>query len=104
MIDFYEICGYLSGILFGFSLFPQLFKSCKKKEFDDISLGWQSIFILALLMNLVYSFHKYLPPIFISSSFELLLMIILLMMKLYYKKNKDDKDKEYDNLEDIENP
>ena len=55
-------------------------------------------------MNLVYSFHKYLPPIFISSSFELLLMIILLMMKLYYKKNKDDKDKEYDNLEDIENP
>ena len=31
MFDFYEICGYVAGILFASSLIPQLYKSCKQK-------------------------------------------------------------------------
>ena len=96
MINTYEACGYASGILFSASLFPQLYRSCRTKELDDISIYWQCIFIIAIIFGLIYSFHYNLKPIIISSSIEMIIMIILLVMKLYYKK-----DIKYN---DIENP
>ena len=68
MIDIYEICGYLAGILFACSLVPQLYKSCKTKNLDDISYGWQTIYILAIILGLIYSIHRDLPPVYLSSS------------------------------------
>lgn len=94
MIDFYEICGYISGILFALSLLPQLYKSCKTKELDDISLGWQCIFIIGLTFLFIYSFHNDLRPVYIPASIEMSFMVILLGMKLCYM-NK---------IRDIENP
>jgi len=95
MIDFPEICGYLAGIFYASSLLPQIYKSCKTKKLDDLSWGWLFIFALALLMSLIYSYYRNLPPILISSSIELTLLLILMIMKTYYK--------EY-NILDIENP
>jgi len=95
MLDIYEICGYLSGILFVSSLVPQLYKSYKTKNLEDISLGWQCIFILAISLELIFSIHNDLVPLYISSSIELCFMIILLIMKFIYSKNR---------IEDIENP
>ena len=85
MIDIYETCGYLAGILFASSLVPQLYKSCKSKNLDDISYGWQAIFILAIILGLIYSIHKDLPPVYLSSFVELIFMIILIIMKYYYR-------------------
>ena len=95
MIDIYEICGYLAGILFASSLIPQLYKSCKTKNLDDISYGWQAIFIIAIILGLIYSIHKDLPPVYLSSSIELIFMIILIILKYYHRENK---------VPDIENP
>jgi uncharacterized protein with PQ loop repeat len=89
MLDFYEICGYIAGILYAGSLVPQLYKSCKTKELDDLSFGWQVIFISGSVCCLIYSIHKDLVPIYLSGSIELTIMIILTIMKLYYRpKNK----------------
>ena len=88
MIDIYETCGYLAGILFASSLVPQLYKSCKSKNLDDISYGWQAIFILAIILGLIYSIHKDLPPVYLSSSVELIFMITLVILKYYYRNNK----------------
>ena len=97
MLDIYESCGYGAGVLFTLSLMPQIYKSYKTKNMNDISFGWQFIFIMALIMSLVYSFHEDLPPIYISSSIELVFMIVLLIMKINYDN--------YNILEsDIENP
>ena len=85
MIDIYETCGYLAGILFASSLVPQLYKSCKSKNLDDISYGWQAIFILAIILGLIYSIHKDLPPVYLSSSVELIFMITLVILKYYYR-------------------
>ena len=95
MIDFYESCGYLAGILFASSLIPQLYKVCKTKRLDDISLGWQCIFIIATSLGLIYAIHNNLKPVYISSLVELCFMIILLIMKLCYSRNK---------VKDIEDP
>ena len=97
MIDIYETCGYLAAILFASSLIPQLYKSCKSKNLVDISYGWQAIYIVAIILGLIYSIHKDLPPIYLSSSIELIFMIILSIMKYYYKDNNLD-------IKDIENP
>ena len=93
--DIYEICGYMAGILFASSLIPQLYKSCKTKNLDDISYGWQAIFITAIILGLIYSIHKDLPPVYLSSFVELLFMIILFLMKYYYRNIT---------ITDIENP
>ena len=95
MIDIYETCGYLAGILFASALIPQLYKSCKSKNLDDISYGWQAIYILAIILGLIYSIHKDLPPVYLSSSIELSFMIILVILKYYYRNNT---------VSDIENP
>jgi len=102
MIDLYETCGYLAGILFATALIPQLYRSCKTKVLDDISFVWQFIFIIASAMGLIYSIHNDLKPIYISSIVELLFMIILVILKLIYNKSGDDIDIDIDI--DIENP
>ena len=37
MFDFYEACGYGAGILFASGFIPQIYKSYKTKDLDDIS-------------------------------------------------------------------
>ena len=66
--NFYNICGYLSGILFSASLIPQ-----------------QIIFLLALIFLIIYSVHNDLKPVYIPAIVEFCIMVILLIMKFYYK-------------------
>ena len=95
MIDIYEFCGYLAGIFFASSLIPQLYKSCQTKNLDDISYGWQGIYIIAIILGLIYSIHNDLKPVYLSSILELIFMIILVIMKYYYHET---------DIKDIENP
>ena len=83
-IDIYDIFGYSSGILFAGSLIPQLYKSYKTKELNDISICWQSIFLLGLIFLFIYSFHNDLKPVYIPASVETSFMLLLIIMKLYY--------------------
>ena len=83
-MDYYEICGYGAGVLFASGFIPQIYKSYKTKNMDDISFAWQFIFLLGVIFGIIYSIHKDLPPIYICSSIELVFMLILIAMKAYY--------------------
>ena len=100
MIDYYDACGYVAGFLFACGLIPQLHKSYQTKNLEDISYAWQFIFISAVILGIIYSVHKDLPPVYISSSVELFFMIILVIMKIIYSKKRDEKidDKDKVNL------
>ena len=100
MFDFYETCGYVAGFLFASSLIPQLYKSCKTKNLEDISIGWQILFIFAIVLGLIYSIHNDLKPVYISSLIELCFMILLLIMKIFYS----DCIQKNNEITDIENP
>ena len=90
MFDFYEACGYGAGILFASGFIPQIYKSYKTKDLDDISYGWQFIFTSGVVLGIIYSVHYDLKPIYICSTVELCFMIILIGMKIMYgKKNSD---------------
>ena len=83
----FDLCGYSAGILFASSLIPQVYKSTVTKDLTSISYGWQIIHIMALIMGIIYSIHKSLPPIYIFSFFELVCMIYLLILKITYSKS-----------------
>ena len=97
-MNFYELCGYISGFLFAISLFPQVYKSCKTKQLRDLSIIHQIIFLFGMLLCLMYSIHEDLKPIYIPASCEAFLMFLLFIMKIYYRKNELITDN------DIENP
>tara|TARA_Y100000817_G_scaffold275676_1_gene236716 strand:+ start:2003 stop:2308 length:306 start_codon:yes stop_codon:yes gene_type:complete len=82
--NIYQGFGYISGFLFAGSLIPQLYKSCKTKKLDDISYYWQFTFLSGMVLNLIYSYHENLMPVFIPAAFEASFMGILFIMKLYY--------------------
>tara|TARA_B100000674_G_C37691106_1_gene846018 strand:+ start:340 stop:648 length:309 start_codon:yes stop_codon:yes gene_type:complete len=97
-LTIYEIFGYISGFLFAGSLIPQLYKSCKTKKLDDISYCWQLTFLSGMILNLIYSYHENLMPVFIPASFEASFMGLLLFMKIYYHKPTIEESEE-DNRE-----
>ena len=84
MKDIYDACGYIAGLLFASGFIPQIYKSYKTKNMDDISYGWQFIFLIGVILGIIYSVHKDLPPIYLCSSVELICMIILISMKYWY--------------------
>lgn len=84
---FYELLGFISGILFPLSLFPQIYKSYKTKDLSDISYYWQFLYVFSLTLAILYSIHFDLKPIYLSSIFELILMLILILMKYIYSNN-----------------
>lgn len=92
MFDFYEVCGYGAGILFASGFIPQIYKSYKTKDLDDISYGWQFIFTTGVILGIIYSIHYDLKPIYICSFVELTFMIILITMKYIYGKKKGIKE------------
>ena len=91
-LNIYEIFGYISGFLFAGSLIPQLYKSCKTKKLDDISYYWQLTFLSGMVLNLMYSYHENLMPVFIPAAFEASFMSILFVMKLYYHNSPLEED------------
>lgn len=95
-MDIYELCGYTAGVLFASGFIPQVYKSYRTKNMEDISYAWQFIFLTGVILGIIYSVHKNLPPIYLCSSVELVFMLILICMKAYYEK--------CDKSVDVENP
>jgi MtN3 and saliva related transmembrane protein len=81
MIDF---LGYASGFLLAFCLVPQVIKSWKTKSTADISFLWNSIFVFALLLYLVYVILINATPLIVAGVVETTLAISLLVAKLKY--------------------
>ena len=92
MIEFYELCVYIGGILFPISIIPQIYRAYKIKDLSNISYYWQLLFIIALILTLVYSLHGGLIPIIISSIIEIIFTIIIVCMKCYYNINNRNID------------
>lgn len=91
MGDIYDVCGYAAGVLFASGFVPQIYKSYKTKNMDDISYGWQFIFLIGVILGIIYSVHKDLPPIYLCSSVELVFMVTLIIMKYSYSLSETKK-------------
>ncbi|MFH0856933.1 MAG: PQ-loop domain-containing transporter [bacterium] len=80
-----QFIGYLSGFIIAVSLVPQVIKAYKTKSTTDISLLWNSIFLIGLLLFFVYGIGLGEMPIIVMNGIETLLAVLLLVAKLIYK-------------------
>lgn len=80
-----EIIGFIGSATIACSLFPQVYKSWKTKSTKDISLLWNSVLAVGLVIFVIYGFQISSFPIMIFTSVEASLAISLLVLKMVYK-------------------
>jgi MtN3 and saliva related transmembrane protein len=81
----FQLTGYLAGSVITVSLAPQVWKAWKTKSTADISLLWNTIYILGLVIFQAYAFGIRETPLIITNVVELILAFGLIVAKLIYK-------------------
>ena len=96
-VDYLALSG---GLVLSMCLIPQIHKIYTTKKVDNISVLWQSLYIIGLGCHLVYGYYYELMPIFIPGSIEMLFILTLTFLKIYYEKfNKEKEEETHENNE-----
>ncbi len=87
MIDrsFYDILGYIAGLLTTFSFLPQVIKTYKSRSAKDISLGMYLIFSTGVACWLIHGLGVNSMPIILANIVVFGLALAMLLMKLRFK-------------------
>lgn len=80
----YDLLGMMGSLVISASLVPQISKVYRTKSAADLSLSFQSLYLLGIIMILVYGYGEMLYPIYVPVSIEFVGALIILIMKLYY--------------------
>ena len=102
--------GYIGGFTLGICVLPQLYKAISTKSTDDISFGWQCLYIIGMSLMTIYGFGLNDPALYVPFAFELFTIILLTICKIKFdcfdnrkhktkkahniKQNEDDTDEE----------
>jgi uncharacterized protein with PQ loop repeat len=85
-MSFVEFLGWMTTFLFNFSYVPQIYKICKTKEVEDISLGYLVFLLCAYICGLIYSTSIKAWPIVFSHGIGIACVIVYFVLYLKYKK------------------
>lgn len=80
-----ELCRLFGGSIVSISWIPQIYHTYKRKQVDDISYMWQTIYISGLGLSLIYEIYNKLWMMYLPTIFETLCIICLTIMKYYYE-------------------
>ncbi|MGI8951569.1 MAG: SemiSWEET transporter [Chitinophagaceae bacterium] len=80
------IVGVAAGILTASSMLPQLIKTFKKKQAEDVSVVMLLVLISGICLWIYYGIMKTDWPIILTNAFSLLLNIIMIILRMMYKK------------------
>jgi len=81
-----NIVGIVAGILTSVSMLPQLIKTIKKKQSEDIAVGMLLVLDSGIALWIWYGFLRHDYPIIITNSFSLVVNIFMLIAHFKYKK------------------
>lgn len=82
-----QAIGLFAGICTSSSLLPQLVKTIKEKEVEEISKLMLFVLMTGVATWVVYGILRNDLPIIITNSFSLLLNIILIVLRFKYSRN-----------------
>ena len=85
-MDTTQIIGLTAGLLTASSLLPQLIKTIKEKEVEEISIIMLLILLSGISLWIVYGIKRNDFPIIATNSFSLLLNIIMIVLRIKYKR------------------
>ena len=86
-MEFYILAGYLAAFIFTIMLLPQLCKSFRTKDVNDLSIFFILLFLLASTLMIYYSFMVSALPVLVANIFGLIGGLILLVAYIIYKDN-----------------
>lgn len=81
-----EIIGLAAGVCTAISLVPQVIKTIKEKEAEDVSLVMLLVLATGLALWIVYGIKRNDLPIMATNSFSLLVNIVMVILRIKYKK------------------
>lgn len=81
-----EIVGHIGAAIIASALLPQVIKSWKTKSTEDISLLWNSLLLIGLIIFVIYGYGINSMPIMIFTTIEVSLTLSLLVLKLFFSK------------------
>ncbi len=83
-----EYLGLLAGACTSSAVLPQLIKTWRTKQADEISMGMFVIFVAGLIMWLFYGISKSDVPVIAANSLALLLYGLMLIFKIKFGKKE----------------
>ena len=91
--DTKQIIGYTGGTLLNITFLPQIYRTFKTKQTDDISLVFMILQVITSMLYVVYSFLLDEQPLIVSNIILLCELLTLLVGKImfsyvYKKKNE----------------
>lgn len=81
-----QIIGLAAGVCTAISLIPQVIKTIKEKEAEDVSLIMLLVLATGLALWIVYGIKRNDLPIIATNSFSLLVNITMVVLRIKYKK------------------
>ncbi|MGN6164871.1 MAG: SemiSWEET family sugar transporter [Flavisolibacter sp.] len=81
-----QIIGLSAGVLTACSLLPQVIKTFKEKQAEDVSLVMLIVLQAGLILWIVYGIKKNDLPIIATNSFSLLVNIVMVILRIKYKQ------------------
>ena len=82
------IVGHVGAAIIASALAPQVIKSWRTKSTEDISLLWNSLLLIGLIIFVIYGIGINSLPIMIFTSIEASFTLSLLILKLLYRNHK----------------
>jgi MtN3 and saliva related transmembrane protein len=81
-----QVLGFAAGILTSGAMLPQLIKTWKTKEVEQLSVKTYIVYIVGFGMWITYGFLKSDVPIIVTNFFSVVQAAFMIFMKLKYDK------------------
>ncbi len=88
-MDFIQILGLVAGICTSSSILPQLIKTFKTKQANDVAVFMFIVMMTGNSLWIYYGFDKSDIPIISTNFLSLALNIAMLILKFKYRNNKE---------------
>ena len=84
MLDVYEIIGLIAAVLTTSAYVPQVYKTWKTKEADDLSMTMYVVMFIGIVLWLMYGIHLKSIPMILANVITTILTFILIVFKIRY--------------------
>ena len=81
-----QIIGLAAGVCTATSMLPQVIKTFKEKEAENVSLLMLFILMTGIILWIFYGIKRDDMPIIATNSFSLLVNITMIVLRIKYKK------------------
>lgn len=81
-----EVIGIAAGICTASSLLPQVIKTIKTKEAEEVALGMLLTLMAGLILWIIYGWMRKDIPIIATNCFSLLLNAVMIFLRIKYGK------------------